>query len=69
VVFGRSRSREEEPRTGIHDELVDRLLNAGELERRQLLLEALQSGRLKKSESAGLIRLVERLELISKPKG
>jgi hypothetical protein len=66
VVFGRDRAKGGAVRTGAQDELVDRLMNAGEVERRQLLLEALQSGQLKKSESADLIRLVERLESVSR---
>jgi hypothetical protein len=65
VVFGRDRAKGGSVRTGAQDELVDRLMNADEVERRQLLLEALQSGQLKKSEAADLIRLVERLESVS----
>jgi hypothetical protein len=65
VGLGGGRSeREGEPAHG-KSELVDRLLGADKLERRQILLEALQTGRLKKSESAELVRLVERLESIS----
>jgi len=42
------------------------LLDADELERRQLLLIALQTGELKKSEANDLLRLVERLESVSR---
>jgi hypothetical protein len=69
VVFGRGGSREPEPGTGARDELIDSLLNADELERRLLLLEALQSGLLKKSQAADLIRFVERLEHVSRRAG
>jgi hypothetical protein len=65
VVFGRDRAKVDSVRTGAQDELVDRLMNADEVGRRQLLLEALQSGQLKKSEAADLIRLVERLESVA----
>ena len=65
MVFGRSKSKAEEHPALTKDELVDRLLNADELGRRQLLLEALQAGYLKKSEAGDLIRLVERLESVS----
>jgi hypothetical protein len=66
VIFGKDRAKVGSVRTGAQDELVDRLMNADEVERRQLLLEALQSGQLRKSEAADLIRLVERLESVSK---
>ena len=41
------------------------LLDAGDLDRRRLLLMALQTGELKKSEANDLLRLVERLESVS----
>jgi hypothetical protein len=41
------------------------LLDADEMERRRLLLIALQTGELRKSEAADLLRLVERLESVS----
>jgi hypothetical protein len=69
VVFGKDRAKASPVRTGAQDELVDRLLDADELQRRQFLLEALQSGQLKKSEAADLIRLVERLESVSRRVG
>jgi hypothetical protein len=46
--------------------LVERLLHADELQRRQLLLVALQTGELKRSEAGSLLRLVERLESVSR---
>jgi hypothetical protein len=49
----------------VHSALVEMLLDADDLERRRLLLIALQTGELKKSESADLLRLVERLESVS----
>jgi len=44
---------------------MEMLLDADELERRQLLLMALQTGELKKSEAGELLRLVDRLESVS----
>jgi hypothetical protein len=41
------------------------LLDADEMERRRLLLIALQTGELRKSEAGDLLRLVERLESVS----
>jgi hypothetical protein len=45
--------------------LVEMLLDADELERRRLLLIALQTGELRKSEATELLRLVDRLESVS----
>jgi hypothetical protein len=45
--------------------LVEMLLDADELERRRLLLVALQTGELKKSEASDLLRLVDRLESVA----
>jgi len=65
VIFGRGQSQGSAPRTGSQDELVDRLLYADELAQRLVLLEALQSGQLRKSEAGDLLRLVERLESVA----
>lgn len=64
MVFKKQPSGEES-RQDEQSDLVEKLLNADEIERRQLLLEALQTGKLKKSEASDLLRLVERLESIS----
>lgn len=65
VVFNRKQPKIEESRADAQSALVEMLLGADELERRKLLLMALQSGELKKSEAAELLRLVERLEQIT----
>lgn len=53
--------KDEEARADVQSALVEMLLDADELERRRLLLMALQTGELRKSEAADLLRLVERL--------
>lgn len=65
MVFNRKQPQTEESRADAQSALVEMLLGADELERRKLLLMALQTGELKKSEAAELLRLVERLESIS----
>ncbi len=66
MLFNHKPPRDEaEARRDVQSALVEMLLDADELERRKLLLIALQTGELKKSEAADLLRLVERLELIS----
>lgn len=65
VVFNRKQG-DEQSRSDAQSALVERLLHADELERRRLLLAALQTGELKKSEAADLLRLVERLESVSR---
>ena len=62
MLFGRKRSREEEERQTEQAGLVELLLGADVTERRRLLLMALQTGELRKSEAADLLKLVERLE-------
>jgi hypothetical protein len=65
VVFNRKSPKSQDERSDVHSALVEMLLDADDLERRRLLLIALQTGELKKSESADLLRLVERLESVS----
>jgi hypothetical protein len=65
VVFNRKQVKDEEARGEMQSALVEMLLDVSELERRQLLLVALQTGELKKSEAADLLRLVDRLESVS----
>jgi hypothetical protein len=65
VVFNRRQLKDEEARQDVHSALVEMLLDVDELERRRLLLIALQTGELKKSEDGDLLRLVERLESVS----
>jgi hypothetical protein len=65
VVFKRKPPRTEQSRQDKQSSLVEMLLDADELERRQLLLMALQTGELKKSEAGELLRLVDRLESVS----
>ena len=65
MVFNRKQPKTEEERQDAQSALVEVLLDADELGRKQLLLVALQTGELKKSEAAELLRLVERLESIS----
>ena len=66
VLFGRKQSKDEETRIEAQDALVEMLLDADELERRRLLLMALQTGELRRSEAAELLRLVDRLESVSR---
>jgi hypothetical protein len=65
VVFNRKPAKSAEARSDMQSALVEMLLDANELERRRLLLIALQTGELKKSEASELLRLVERLESVS----
>jgi hypothetical protein len=64
-VFNRKQPKSEEERQDAQSALVEVLLDSDELGRKRLLLMALQTGELKKSEAAELLRLVERLESIS----
>ncbi len=64
-MFGRRQPKQREERLDGKSALVEMLLDADELERKRLLLMALQTGELKMSESAELLRLVERLERVS----
>jgi hypothetical protein len=66
MVFSRKQPKAEQSRSDAQSALVEMLLDADELERRQLLLIALQTGELKKSEANDLLRLVERLESVSR---
>jgi|BarGraNGADG00212_1021973.scaffolds.fasta_scaffold79335_1 hypothetical protein len=66
LVFNRKQVVDEQSRSDAQSALVERLLDADERERRRLLLVALQTGELKKSEVADLLRLVERLESVSR---
>jgi hypothetical protein len=66
VVFNRNKhSKEGEDRQIGQAGLVELLLGADETERKRLLLMALQTGELRKSEAADLLRLVDRLEAVS----
>jgi hypothetical protein len=65
VVFNRRATKSAERRSDTQSALVEMLLDTDDLERRRLLLIALQTGELKKSEAAELLRLVERLESVS----
>ena len=65
VLFNRKQSKDEGARAEAQDALVEMLLDADELERRRLLLMALQTGELRRSEAAELLRLVDRLESVS----
>jgi hypothetical protein len=66
MVFSRKQPKAEQSRSDAQSALVEMLLEADELERRQLLLIALQTGELKKSEANDLLRLVDRLESVSR---
>jgi hypothetical protein len=67
AVFSRKPAKNTESRSEAQSALVEMLLDADELERRRLLLIALQTGELKKSEATEMLRLVERLESVSAP--
>ena len=65
MVFNRHHSMEGEEHQSDHSELVELLLGADDIERKRILLLALQTGELRKSEAAELLRLVDRLEALS----
>lgn len=65
MVFNRHHTTEGEEHQSDHSELVELLLGADEIERKRILLLALQSGAVRKSEVAELLRLVDRLEAMS----
>ncbi len=65
MLFNRKRPKDSEERRLDQAGLVELLLGADEVERKRLLLLALQTGELRKSEAADLLRLVDRLESIS----
>jgi hypothetical protein len=64
MVFNRKQA-EDEDRRDKQSTLVQRLVEADEEERRQILLVALQTGELKKSEAGELLKLVDRLSAFS----
>lgn len=68
MIFSRKQPKEELDRADVQSALVEMLLDAGDLDRRRLLLMALQTGELKRSEANDLLRLVERLESVSGPR-
>ncbi len=65
MVFNRKQLVDEGVRRDKQSELVERLVEADEVERRQILLVALQTGELKKSEAGELLKLVDRLSAMS----
>lgn len=64
-MFNRKRSNTSDDRQADQSGLVELLLGADEVERKRLLLFALQTGELRKSEAADLLRLVDRLESVA----
>ena len=68
MLFNRKGHRDEEDRQLGQEGLVELLLAADETERKRLLLLALQTGEVRKSEVADLLRLVERLEEVTGPR-
>jgi hypothetical protein len=62
VLFRRKRSKDEEDQAVDRAGLIGLLLGADEIERKRVLLLALQKGELRKSEVSDLLRLVDRLE-------
>ncbi|MGD0247899.1 MAG: hypothetical protein ABSB75_02495 [Candidatus Limnocylindrales bacterium] len=68
MVFNRKPAKGAAARADMQSALVEMLLDADELERRRLLLIALQTGELKRSEATELLRLVDRLESVSGPR-
>jgi hypothetical protein len=65
MVFNRKQGTDEDARRDKQSTLVQRLVDADEDERRQILLVALQTGELKKSEAGDLLKLVDRLTAFS----
>ena len=64
-MFGRKLPKNEGDRADVHSDLVEMLLEVDDVERKRLLLMALQTGELKMSEAPELLRLVERLQQFS----
>jgi hypothetical protein len=65
VLFRHKRPKDDDERRLDQSGLVELLLGADYVERKRLLLLALQTGELRKSEAADLLRLVDRLEAVS----
>jgi hypothetical protein len=65
MVFNRKQVPEEDVRRDRQSVLVQKLVEADEVERRKILLIALQTGELKRSEAADLLKLVDRLVAFS----
>jgi hypothetical protein len=65
VVFSRKQPKDYSGRAEVQSALVEMLLDTDELGRRRLLLMALQTGELTKSEAPELLRLVDRLESVT----
>jgi hypothetical protein len=65
MVFNRKQVPEEDLRRDRQSTLVQKLVEADAVERRKILLVALQTGELKKSEAADLLKLVDRLAAFS----
>jgi len=64
-IFSRKQDIDEEVRRDRQSALVQQLVEADEVERRKILLVALQNGDLRKSEAADLLKLVDRLAAFS----
>ena len=64
-MFGRKPPKTEDERSEFRSDLVEMLLEVDDVERKRLLLMALQTGELKMSEAPELLRLVERLQQVS----
>ena len=65
MLFRRKKQHSDKDRQTEQAGLVELLLGADEVERKRILLLALQTGELRKSEAADLLRLVDRLEAMS----
>ncbi len=65
MLFNRKGHKDEEERRQDQDGLIELLLDADETDRKRILLLALQTGEVRKSEVPDLLRLVERLEAVS----
>ena len=65
MIFSRKQDIDEEVRRDRQSALVQQLVEADEVERRKILLVALQNGDLRKSEAADLLKLVDRLAAFS----
>lgn len=65
VVFSRKQPKDEGYRAEVQSALVEMLLDTNELGRRRLLMMALQTGELRKSEAPELLRLVDRLQSVT----
>jgi hypothetical protein len=67
MLFTDRSSRKERARRDVQSDLIEMVLGVDEVGRKRLLLLALQTGELRRSEAADFLRLVDRLESAGRP--